>query len=113
MSAEFHTITELFSVAPQLHPDDMQAAADAGFKSVIINRPDFELDPTQPESAIMMAAAEKAGLVVRYQPVVSSQISLDDVLEFKQLYTELPKPVLAYCRSGARCAHLYQLAQQN
>jgi len=60
----------------------------------------------------MVAAAEKAGLQVRYQPVVASLISLEDVLEFKQLYAELPKPILAYCRSGARCANLYQLAQQ-
>lgn len=112
MSSDFKTITDEFSVAPQLQPEDLQAAAAAGFKSVIINRPDFELEPTQSDSATMIAAAEKAGLQVRYQPVVASQISLEDVLEFKQNYTDLPKPVLAYCRSGGRCANLYQLAQQ-
>lgn len=110
---EFHALTELISVSPQLHPADMQAVADAGFKSVIINRPDFELESTQTESALVIAAAEKVGLVVRYQPVVASAISLEDVQTFKQNYNDLPKPILAYCRSGSRCANLYQLAQQN
>lgn len=113
MSFEFHAITADFSVAPQLQVDDMQAAAAAGFKSVIINRPDFELDASQPTADTMIAAAQQAGLEVRYQPVVAGSISAENVQDFKQLYTDLPKPILAYCRSGGRCANLYQLAQDN
>lgn len=112
MGVEFHSITDTFAVSPQLAPADMQVAADAGFKSVIINRPDFELDPSGPESSVMIRAAEKAGLEVRYQPVVGSNITQENVQEFKQLFDELPKPILAYCRSGSRCANLYQLAHQ-
>lgn len=113
MSFEFHAVTQEFAVAPQLQVPDMQAAAQAGFKSVIINRPDFELDPTQPTAEVMMQAAQQAGLAVRYQPVVSGSISAENVQDFKQLYNELPKPILAYCRSGGRCANLYQLAQED
>ena len=39
------------SVAPQLDTAAMRISADAGFKSVIHNRPDFEGGPQQPTSA--------------------------------------------------------------
>lgn len=113
MSVEFHPITDQFSVARQLDPKDLQAVADAGFKSVLINRPDWEIDPSQLGSTLMIEAAKKAGLNVHYQPIVSGEITLENVQEFKQLFQDLPKPVLAYCRSGGRCANLYQLAQHN
>lgn len=113
MSFEPRQITDTFAVAPQLQPEDLQAAAAAGFKSVIINRPDFELEPDQPTSATMVAAAQEAGLQVRYQPVVSGSITIENVQEFKQHLAELPTPILAYCRSGGRCANLFQYAQQN
>ena len=113
MSFEFQQLTDVFAVAPQLELEDMQAAAAAGFKSVIINRPDFELEPGQPTSEQMVAAAQQAGLQVRYQPVVSGSITMENVQEFKQILSELPTPTLAYCRSGTRCANLFQYAQQN
>ncbi len=112
MSLDIQSITDVFSVSPQLSPADMQTVADAGFKSVIINRPDFELDSSEPSSTAMLEAAEKAGLVACYMPVVASDITSENVQEFKLRCTNLPTPILAYCRSGKRCANLYQLAQQ-
>ena len=56
-------------VAGQLDPAAMQAAADAGFKSVVNNRPDFEGGPDQPTSAQIEAAARAAGLDYAYLPV--------------------------------------------
>src|SRR3546814_12112153 len=67
MSVSINALTDAFSVAPQLFPEDMQAVADAGFKSVIISRPDLEGGPQQPLSADVMAAARAAGLAVEYQ----------------------------------------------
>lgn len=113
MSVEFYAITDQFSVAPQLEIGDMQAVVDAGFKSVIINRPDWEIDPAKVGSNLIIQAAKKVGLDIHYQPVTSGQITLENIQEFKQLFQNIPKPILAYCRSGARCANLYQLAQQN
>ena len=46
-----------FAVAPQLGPDDMADVAAAGYKSVIINRPDFEGGPDQPTAADVSKAA--------------------------------------------------------
>lgn len=112
MSLPIHPLTDAFAVAPQLRPDDMQAVADAGYKSVIINRPDGEGGPEQPASADVIAAARAAGLAVEYQPVVSGAMTTDDVARFKQLLNELPAPVLAYCRSGTRCTHLFAAATE-
>lgn len=110
MTLPINALTDNFAVAPQLAPEDMQAVADAGFKSVIINRPDLEGGPDQPMSAEVMAAARVAGLEVAYQPVVSGAMTPDDVVKFSELVNNLPAPVLAYCRTGTRCTHLFQAA---
>lgn len=112
MSVPVNRLSEALAVAPQLSPEDMAAVAQAGYRSVIINRPDFEGGPAQPTSAQVIEAAREAGLEVVYQPVVSGAMTLDDVVRFKQLLSELPQPVLAYCRSGTRCTNLFQAAQQ-
>src|SRR3546814_14664122 len=62
MSVPINALTDKFAVAPQLAPEDLQAVADAGFKSVIINRTDLEGGPDQPLSSEVMAAARVAGL---------------------------------------------------
>ncbi|MGP1614034.1 MAG: TIGR01244 family sulfur transferase [Pollutimonas bauzanensis] len=110
MSVPINALTDTFAVAPQLSPDDMQAVADAGFKSVIINRPDLEGGPDQPSSADVIAAARAAGLAVEYQPVVSGAMTPEDVARFAVLLKELPAPILAYCRTGTRCSHLFKAA---
>lgn len=112
MSLPIHPLTDAFAVAPQLLPEDMQSVADAGYKSVIINRPDGEGGPEQPLSADIIAAAEAAGLSVVYQPVISGAITGDDVIRFKELLGQLPAPVLAFCRSGTRCTHLFNAASE-
>lgn len=112
MSLPIHPLTNAFAVAPQLEPDDMRAVAEAGFKSVIINRPDGEGGPDQPASAEVMAAARAAGLAIEYQPVVSGGMTRQDVERFKELIGKLPAPVLAYCRSGTRCTHLFNAARE-
>ena len=110
MSVPINALTDTFAVAPQLGPDDMQAVADAGFKSVIINRPDLEGGPDQPLSNEVIAAARVAGLEVVYQPVVSGAMTQNDVIQFADHIKSLPGPILAYCRTGTRCAHLFQAA---
>ena len=45
-------ISQDFSVSPQITAADVAEIANAGFKSIICNRPDFE-EPTQPDSMIL------------------------------------------------------------
>jgi uncharacterized protein (TIGR01244 family) len=105
-------LTPGFAVAPQLGPAQMAEVAAAGYKSVIINRPDFEGGPDQPEAAAVAAAARAAGLAVEYQPVAGGNITAADVTRFAGLLRALPGPVLAYCRTGTRCTNLFELAKR-
>lgn len=108
MAIPVNPLSDEFAVAPQLAPEDMQAVAEAGYKSVIINRPDYEGGAEQPTSDAVMAAARAAGLQVEYQPVVSGAITQQDVERFGELLDALPAPVLAFCRSGTRSGNLYR-----
>ncbi len=97
-------------VAPQLDPAAMAWAAQAGFKSVINNRPDFEGGPDQPTSATMEAAATAAGLRYAYLPVAPAAQTPEEIARFAALLAELPNPILAFCRSGTRSGKLYRAA---
>jgi len=97
-------------VAPQLDPSAMAWAAQAGFKSVINNRPDFEGGPDQPTSAEIEAAAVAAGLRYAHLPVSPALQTPEQISRFAALLDELPKPVLAFCRSGTRSGKLYRAA---
>ena len=99
-------------VAPQLSPDAMAEAARLGFKSVVNNRPDFESGSDQPTSASIAAAAAAAGLEYRFLPVAGGYQSPEEAAQMARLLQELPRPLLMFCRSGARSARLYNLAQQ-
>jgi uncharacterized protein (TIGR01244 family) len=88
----------------------MAEAARAGFRSVINNRPDFEHGPNQPTNADIEAAAHSAGLEYRFLPVASGYQSPQEIAAFAALMAELPRPILVFCRSGARSARLYQAA---
>lgn len=96
------------AVAPQLSPDAMADVAAAGFRSVINNRPDFEAGPDQPTSASIEEAAAAAGLAYAHQPVLSGVQTADEYARFGALLESLPKPVLAFCRSGTRCGNLWR-----
>ena len=103
--------TEHFATAPQISPQDMAAVAAQGFQTVINNRPDFEGGPDQPTSEAMALAAKAAGLEYHYLPVISGQITPEQVAEFAALVNAAPGPVLAFCRSGARSTNIWHMGQ--
>jgi sulfide:quinone oxidoreductase len=107
---DIRKITEELSVAPQIRADDISAIAAAGFRAVICNRPDGE-SSDQPCCEDIEAAVKASGLEWRMQPVRSGGVTQADAAAFGVLMTELPKPVLAYCRSGTRCATLWCLSE--
>ena len=99
-------------VAPQLTPAAMAEVAQAGFKSVVNNRPDFEHGGGQPTNAAIGAAALAAGLVYRFLPVDGGYQSPEEIAQMAQLLAELPRPLLVFCRSGARSTRLIASAQR-
>ena len=98
-------------VAPQLAPESMAEAARAGFRSVVNNRPDFEHGPNQPTNADIEAAAHAAGLEYRFLPVDGGFQTPEQIEAFASLLAELPRPLLVFCRSGARSTRLFMQAQ--
>ena len=103
-------LTADVAVTGQLAPEAMAEAAAAGFRSVINNRPDFEGGPTQPTSASVEAAAHAAGLAYAYLPVASGYQSPEEIARFAALLDSMPKPIVAFCRSGARSGRLVRAA---
>ncbi len=98
------------SAAPQLEASAMTLVAQAGFKSVINNRPDHEGGAEQPTSAAIEAAALAAGLSYRHLPVAPGYQSPDEIARFRGLIDALPKPILVFCRTGTRSGKLFQAA---
>lgn len=104
-------ITESYSVSPQVTEDQVAAIKAAGFRTVICNRPDGE-QPDQPSHDAIKAAVEAAGLAFRYIPVVSGQMTPQNVVDQAAALEAVEGPVLAYCRSGTRCTNLYAAIRQ-
>jgi uncharacterized protein (TIGR01244 family) len=105
--SEFHRVTERLSVAPQLAPADMAAAAQQGFVRVVCNRPDSE-GPGQPSGGAMNAAAQAAGLEFVHIPFAGMPDAATADAVFAAV-SEAPGPVLAYCRSGTRSVTAWAL----
>lgn len=103
-------LTPDIAVAPQIEPDDFDALAQAGFTTVIANRPDAEVDPLH-SSTVMAERAAQAGLAYHYLPIVPGQLGPDQVERFREIVDNSPGPVLAYCRSGTRSATAWALGQ--
>ncbi|WP_286744687.1 TIGR01244 family sulfur transferase [Aquabacterium sp. UBA2148] len=110
-SVSLQPIAQDVYAAPQLSPEAMAAAAEAGFKAVINNRPDMEGGPDQPTSAAIEAAAKAAGLEYAYLPVNGGYQSPEEIARCAELLKSLPRPLLMFCRSGARSTKLYMQAQ--
>jgi len=105
---EFTRITTQISICPQIKTSDLSEIKQAGFKAIICNRPDGE-SVDQPRFSEIEEAAKKAKIEVRFVPVVSMQISEEEIKAFSEALKALPRPLLAYCRSGARSAALLSL----
>ena len=105
---QIHRLTEQFSVAAQIFPDDIAGLVAAGFRSLINNRPDGEAQD-QPASALLADVAAAHGVAYRYLPVVSGQLCDQDAVDFSTALRSMPPPVLAFCRSGTRSCSLWVL----
>jgi len=105
----FIRLTEAVSVAGQIAPADLTAAAAAGFTHIVNNRPDGE-EYGQPACADMRAAATAAGLGYTAIPIDHSGFALPQVEAMAAALDAAPK-LLAFCRSGSRSANLWALAE--
>lgn len=111
MNLATKAISDHFSVAAQVCPEDVPTIAAAGFKTLINNRPDGEGGPGQPKSAELERVSTEQGLRYVYLPVVSGAITPAQANAMREALVSAPTPVLAFCRSGARSSMLLSLSQ--
>ena len=98
------------SVSEQILPEQLAELKAAGFRAIICNRPDGEGND-QPLFAEIERAAQAAGIDAHYLPAESGKVTDEQGVAFGQLLATLPKPVLAYCRTGMRSTTMWALSQ--
>ncbi|MEZ5844154.1 MAG: TIGR01244 family sulfur transferase [Hyphomicrobiaceae bacterium] len=103
-------ITPDFAVTGALVAADFPAIAEAGFRSVISNRPDGEggAPMTARQESV---AAWRAGLQFRHVPATKHDLLTDLVVEgMADAVRRLEGPILAHCLSGQRSAIVWAAA---
>ena len=105
---DIRTITDSYSVSPQITPEDLAAIKAAGFVAVINNRPDSEIPPEWQADA-MKIAVEGAGLTYVVNPVTHAGLNMDMVALQMATIDSSGGPVLAYCASGTRSSIVWSL----
>lgn len=97
-------------VSGQLFADDLKLAANQGVRSVMNNRPDDE-SMGQPKSADLAKIAGDLGMTFVHVPVVSGRLTEQNVQDFQLACDKLERPLLIFCRSGARSTMLWQIVE--
>ena len=98
------------AVAGQVQAADVPAIAQAGYRAIICNRPDGE-GSDQPVFEEVERAAREHGLHAHYLPAESGKVTDEQGRQFGELLARLPKPVLAFCRTGMRSTTMWALSQ--
>ena len=107
---QINTLSDDYSVSPQIEVSDVPSIMQAGFKSVICNRPDQE-NPEPRQIEAIKAAAEAAGMEFAENVFDPSSFGPDKIERQAELLAQLPSPVFAYCASGNRCSIVWAFAQ--
>jgi sulfide:quinone oxidoreductase len=106
----FKSIGPGFFVSAQITSEDLRQAAAQGFRSVISNRPDDE-DADQLSAARVREQAQAFGLAFAHIPVTPGVVTDENVAAMAQALEQMPSPILAFCRTGARSTKLWEMAK--
>ena len=107
---QINTLSDDYSVSPQIDVTDVPSIAQAGFKSVICNRPDQE-NPVSRQIEAIKASVEAAGMDFAENVFDPSSFGPDKIERQAELLAQLPGPVFAYCASGNRCSVVWAFTQ--
>lgn len=111
-------LTDQIHVSGWIDPSEIPALAQSGVRTIINNRPDDE-QPGQPRAAEAAAIAAQHGITYHHIPVTGASITPADIEAFHIALTghearhgaSGEAKILCHCRSGARSANLWALAQ--
>lgn len=104
-------LTDTVAVSEQIAPEDLLEIAAAGYKVLINNRPDGE-EGAQPPGALIAEAALAAGIEYHHLPVTATSFPGPHFDAMSDLLDDESRPVLAFCRTGTRCANLWVASAQ-
>lgn len=104
---DIRQINDEYSVTGQILPTDLDEIKAMGFKSIVCNRPDEE-EPGQPSFAEIAARAKELGLDIAHVPVGRMGVDAEAVKGMVDALDEFQRPMLGYCRSGARSTAIYE-----
>ncbi len=99
-----------YAVSPQIDAADVAAIAEAGFKTIICNRPDAEVPPSH-HASVIETAARDAGLAFVIIPVTHQGLNMEMIAAQKAALDGSDGPTLAYCASGTRSSIVWALGQ--
>ena len=97
-------------VTGQLFAEDLKLAAKQGVRTIMNNRPDGEA-PGQPLSEDLAKVAEELGMTYVYVPIDRNSATRQGIEEFAKTCDELERPLLIFCRSGARSTKMWEMAE--
>ena len=105
---DIRPLTPRYAVSPQISAEDLPAIAEAGFTTVICNRPDTEVPPSH-QAETIAAAAAAAGLRFEVLPITHDSMTPQSVARQRDMVADSDGPALAYCASGTRSSVLWAL----
>ena len=100
------TLSDTLSVSGQITVADVATLQEQGFTVIVCNRPDGEA-PDQPKMDDIEAACVSAGMLFIRYPVTAMDFPGPDLQGLGTLFDDPAQRVLAYCRTGTRCANLW------
>lgn len=104
---DIRLIDDEYSVSGQITVEDLDQIKAMGFKSIVCHRPDHE-SPDQTPFSVIEARAKELGLEITHVPVGPMGVTEEAVQGMVDALDEFPRPMLGYCRSGARSTAIYQ-----
>lgn len=110
---DIKNVTDSLSVADQVTADDLLALKNAGYGTIICNRPDGEAGE-QPSAESLAERAKALGLGWHLLPITPGEFSEQQIAEFGELIAKAEQKqqsVLAFCRTGTRSITLWALSQ--
>ncbi len=107
---DIRRLTDSYTVSPQILPEHVPEIAQAGFTTVICNRPDDEI-PMEIHAHVMQIAVEAAGMTFINHPLTHDTMTPANIAIQMQIVADAPGPVFAYCASGTRCSVIWCLGQ--
>ena len=104
---DIRRIDDEYSVTGQISVADLDQIKALGFRSIVCHRPDGE-EEGQTLFADVAGRGEQLGLTIMHVPAGRSGVDADAVAGMVDALDELQRPMLGYCRSGARSTAIYE-----